>query len=88
MWHDSWSGADWALMSVAMLLFWAVVVAGVIWLVRTVGNSGPTPGDRDSTDKPSGPDRSSAQDILDERYARGELSDEEYRARRDVLSGR
>jgi len=88
MWHGSWSGADWALMSVAMLLFWAVVVAGVMWLVRTGGNSGPRPGDRDSTDKPGRPDRSSAQDILDERYARGELSDEEYRARRDVLSGR
>ena len=88
MWHGSWSGADWALMSVAMLLFWAVVVAGVIWLVRTVGNSGPRSDDRGSTDKPGGPDRSNAQDILAERYARGELSDEEYRARRDVLSGR
>ena len=72
MWHGDWSGADWALMSAAMLLFWTAVVFGVIWLVRTVGRPG----------------RRGAQDILDERYARGELTDEEYRARRDTLAAR
>jgi putative membrane protein len=37
---------------------------------------------------PSGPDAgagSSARRILDERYARGEIDEEEYRRRRDVL---
>jgi len=28
-----WSGADWVPMGVGMLLFWTLVVAGVVWLV-------------------------------------------------------
>ena len=87
MWHGDWSGADWALMSVAMVLFWAAVVAGIVWLVRGAGDGGRRPGDGISLDKPDGSGRPSARDILDERYARGELTDEEYR-RRDVLSAR
>jgi uncharacterized membrane protein len=31
--------------------------------------------------------RETALDVLDARYARGEIDDEEYRARRAVLSG-
>lgn len=31
--------------------------------------------------------RSPAEDVLDERYARGEISEEEYRERRDTLRG-
>jgi uncharacterized membrane protein len=34
------------------------------------------------------PSRPRAQDILDERYARGEISDEEYRTRRATLVAR
>lgn len=85
MWHGDWSGADWAWMSVVMLLFWGAVIAGVVWLVRTAGrrSDGGAP-----SDKRAASDRASARDILDERYARGELSDEEYRARRSLLSGR
>lgn len=90
MWHGDWSGADWVLMSAAMLVFWAAVVAGVIWLVRTfAGDSGRKPGDGaplDERSERSG--RPSAREILDERYARGEMSDEEYRARRAVLTDR
>jgi len=32
--HGGWSGADWVLMGVGMLVFWTLVVAGVVWLVR------------------------------------------------------
>ena len=85
MWHGDWSGADWALMSVAMVLFWAAIAAGVIWLVRTAGRRSD---ERVPLDAHEPSDRPSARDILDERYARGEMSDEEYRARRDVLSTR
>ena len=85
MWHGDWSGADWALMSVAMLLFWTAVVAGIIWLVRVTGNR---PGEQSPPNAPSGPGRPTAREILDERYARGELTDEEYRTRRDAMSAR
>jgi putative membrane protein len=85
MWHGDWSAADWAWISAAMLLFWTAIVAGAIWLVRAAGRGSD---DRLSSDKREPSDRPSARDILDERYARGELTDEQYRARRSVLSGR
>lgn len=89
MWHGDWSGADWVLMSLAMLVFWTAVVAGVIWLVRAFGRSaGRNPGDGVPLDKAERSGRPSAREILDERYARGDMSEEEYRARRDVLAGR
>lgn len=55
-------------------LVWVVVLGTAIWLVaRTVRRS-----------ERSGIER--ARDILAERYARGELSGEEYRERLDELS--
>lgn len=62
----SWWG--WTL----MLAWWVLVVAGIVWLVRSVSHGEQT-----------NPD--SARRILDERFARGELSAEEYNQRRDTL---
>lgn len=85
MWHGEWSGADWAWMSALMLLFWTVVIAGVIWIVRGTGRRSD---DGVPSDKHEPAARPSAREILDERFARGELSKEEYRAARDLLSTR
>lgn len=54
---------------VAWPLLWVAVVVGLVWLFTR----GRRPGER------SGADR--ARDILAERFARGELSVEEYRER-------
>ncbi len=60
-------------MSLMMLIFWALVGAGVVWLVR--GRRGaPSPGVGE------------ARRILDERFARGEISEDDFRQRRDLLS--
>ncbi len=74
-------------MGFGMLLFWALVVAGIVWLVRSTtrpptGDGRGVPLDTDAAARPS------AREILDERYARGEIGDEEYRTRRDTLSSR
>ena len=58
---------------VMMLAVWVLFVVGMVWLVRNL--AAPSVG---------GPD-SSARRILDERFARGELSAEEYEERRRVL---
>ena len=88
MWHGNWSGADWVLMSIAMLMFWAAVIAGTLWLIRAtrarVGNRR----DGVSLDKRDQPNAATASDILDSRYAHGELSDDDYRTRRDTLTTR
>lgn len=67
-----------------MWLFWLLILVGVALLVvvvvRAVGG-GIT---RDAPAAPgSGP--SSARSVLDERYARGELSTEEYQERIRIL---
>ncbi|HXV93516.1 MAG TPA: SHOCT domain-containing protein [Pseudonocardia sp.] len=67
-----------------MWLFWLLLVAGLVLLgvvlVRVVG------GGVDRGREPARPERSSrAREILDERYARGELTTQEYHERLRVL---
>jgi putative membrane protein len=56
------------------LLFLGVVIAGVVLLVRSRGDAPTSAGGR------------SAMDLLDERYARGEIDREDYLQRKDDLS--
>jgi len=63
----------WVLFAVVVL---ALLVVGVVWLVRTL--AGPGPGGSTST----------ARQELDLRYARGDLTREEYLQRRSDLEGR
>lgn len=62
-----------------MLLFWgvflALIVGGVVFLVRQMGGTRPCGGSSDKT----------ALRILDERLARGEISREEYETLRTAL---
>jgi putative membrane protein len=73
MWQDGWGAGNWLVMSVIMLLFWVLVIGFVVWLVRG------------RLDAPQ-PDVNRARQILDERFARGEIDAEEYRQRRDHLT--
>ncbi|HEY0721990.1 MAG TPA: SHOCT domain-containing protein [Gammaproteobacteria bacterium] len=57
-----------------MLLFWGVLIFGVVMLVRFWGEG-----------RSSGSRRPDAVDILKERYARGEISLEEYEERKRNL---
>lgn len=69
---DGWGG--WIVMTLAMLAFWALVVFAVLALFRTPRSSESTTTDlRD------------AMQILDERFSRGEIDEDEYHARRSVL---
>lgn len=54
------------------------MIAGVVWLVRTVGGSNiQIPGQMQSG--------TNAREILDQRFARGELDREEYQAMKKDL---
>ena len=88
-WHESWSVGEWLVMGFGMLLFWALLVAGIVWLVRstTADRRNRTGHDR-SADERSVSARPNAREILDARYARGEIGDEEYRTRRDTMAAR
>lgn len=73
---DGWSFGGWIAMVVGMVLFWALVIVGVVWLIRTAPWA---PGERHKPD--------SAIEVLDRRFAAGEISVEEYRERRAILRG-
>ena len=69
-----WNGPMMGWMWIWSLLVLAVLVA-LVWLtVRLTGG------------RLAGPSTSSARKILDERYARGEIDEEEYRRRRVGLT--
>ena len=55
---------------ILMLLFWGGLIFGGVWLVKTLFNNG--------QNGPAVHRQPSAQEILDQRCARGEISREEY----------
>jgi putative membrane protein len=75
MWYggDGWGWGGWILMTVGMVAFWALVITAIV-----VGDS------RHTTRPPvSGATR--AEDLLHERFARGEIDEDEYRQRMALL---
>lgn len=73
-WQDGMGWAGWIVMTLAMVAFWALVVFGVIAIFRS--------------DRALGSDHArelNPMQILDERFARGEIDAEEYHSRQDAL---
>ena len=72
----AWGWGGWLVMTLMMVAFWGLVVWGLVAIFRgTSGNTRPA-------DRPT--DRDPMQ-ILEERFARGEIDAEEYHSRADVL---
>jgi putative membrane protein len=69
-----WDGSGWAML-IGMVLFWALVVVAIVWLVRSAPWGG--------YHRPESP-----LDLLERRFASGEITADEYRERRSVLEGR
>lgn len=76
MWTEGMNSSSWILMTIAMVALWALVVLAAVALFR-----------KESTNpcasvQPSG---HAALQILDERFARGEIDVEDHHARREIL---
>jgi putative membrane protein len=70
----SWMWGAWGVgMMVTMLVFWGLVIAGIVLAIRSLARQG------------EGARSDRALDILRERYARGEINKEEFEARRRDL---
>jgi putative membrane protein len=82
-WHDGgWGRGAWVAMGFMMLVFWGLIVALVIVLLRSPGHRHVGPPQKEA--RPG----DEAMRILDERFARGEIDAEEYTRRRDLLRER
>ena len=79
MWGYDWGWGAWLAMGVMMLLFWGLIIAGVIALVRYLG------GTREGGRLGSRSERARAEDVLAERFARGEIDEDESTRRRELL---
>jgi putative membrane protein len=76
--HMWGGGAGWIFGPVMMILFIALIVAVVVLVVRWLGGAGGVGGG--GAIRPR-----AALDILEERFARGEIDKEEFEARRQAL---
>lgn len=76
--NGDWSIGQWLAMGTMMLLFWGMVIGLVVWARRSY-LSGVKPNQTDEGRA------ASADNVLAERYARGEIEEEEYRRRRELL---
>ena len=76
--NGNWGGGDWLAMSGMMLLSWAVVIGLVVWAVRSIRDQ------RQNSDS-GRTATASPDDILAERFARGEIEEDEFLHRRELL---
>jgi len=74
--HMDWDGGWGVVMVIGMVLFWALLIAGAVWLVREFA--------RDRGPQRGGADNDPLQ-ILDRRLADGSISADDYEARRAML---
>jgi len=76
MWgYDGFGGFG---MGIGMLLFWGLIIFGIVMLARGFGGA--------SNASESGSRGKTPLDILRERYARGEIDKSEFQQRRSDLS--
>ncbi|ROQ26336.1 putative membrane protein [Streptomyces sp. PanSC19] len=74
---DGMNGWGWFAMSAGTVLFWGLLITGAVMFFRSLDRAAERP--RGSGTAPS------AERILGERLARGEIDEEEYRRRLTVL---
>ena len=81
MWYDGngWGWAGWILMTVGMVAFWALVITAVVLAIRYLTGS------RSSDASATSSVQNRADDVLAERFARGEIDENEYRQRLSAL---
>jgi putative membrane protein len=73
----AWGWGGWLVMTLTMVAFWGLVVWALVAIFRGTTRSG----DRNNHGRRS----RDAMEILDKRFARGEIDADEYHARQDVL---
>lgn len=84
-WYDHGvSGWGWFAMSAGMVIFWVLLIGVGILIFRALAHTGPGSGEHTHphTHTPAGP---SPEELLAERFARGDIDEEEYQRRLSTL---
>jgi putative membrane protein len=76
MWWPGGIGWGWGAMTISMVLFWGLLILGGVLLVRAVNRP---------SDGASSPGWPTPEQVLAERFARGDIDEEEYRRRLATL---
>lgn len=76
--HDDWGWGHAIAGPLMMILFWGGIILVIIFAVRGFGGGAPR--------HPEPPKRDNALQILNERFARGEIEKEEFEERKRLLS--
>jgi len=74
--HGDFSTGWWIVMMLGMVVFWGLIIVGVVWIVREIVGSRTR---HEATETPIA--------LLERRFAAGEISADEYRERKAVLAG-
>ncbi|MEU1273224.1 SHOCT domain-containing protein [Streptomyces sp. NPDC005799] len=83
-WYDhNVSGWGWFGMSLGMIVFWGLIITAFVLLFRSL--SRPAPGGSPDATHWTPPAQTSPEQLLAERFARGEIDEEEYQRRLRVL---
>ncbi len=72
-------GGGWGFGMIGMLLWWVLIILGIVLLAKWIFGGPSGRGERESRDR--------ALDILKERYARGEIGKDEYEQKKRDLGG-
>lgn len=83
-WNDGWGVGSWIAMSVMMVVFWGGLIALVVWLIRGSQHQDPY---QHPAKRPVDPAQR-GEELLAERFARGEIDEDEFTRRRELLHGR
>jgi putative membrane protein len=76
MWYGGgWGG--WIMMTLVMLLFWGGLIAVIVLFARVLGT--------DSRTRSGATASARADELLTERFARGEIDEDEFRRRMTLL---
>ncbi|HEU5155594.1 MAG TPA: SHOCT domain-containing protein [Streptosporangiaceae bacterium] len=79
---DHMSGWGYAFMTITMVALWALVIIGLVALVRFLTHTGRSQATEQAAKPPATPEQ-----LLAERFARGEIDPDEYRKRLEILRG-
>ncbi|MDX2819130.1 SHOCT domain-containing protein [Streptomyces sp. NPDC006207] len=79
-------GWGWFAMAVGMTVFWAVIITLAVLLIRAFARPDPPQGPA-APNPPQGPAAPAPMQVLADRFARGEIDEEEYRRRLATLRG-